>query len=258
MARPVIGVTAQVEQVAFGAWNERSAFVPVSYTEAVQRAGGVAVLLPPDPSADEDPSPWLDLLDGLVLTGGADVDPAAYGAEPHPMTRNTVPARDAFELALTRSALERELPLLGVCRGMQVLNVALGGTLIQHLPDAVGHDGHRRSLGTFQGNDHDVRLVPGSLAARAAGEDCHPTKSHHHQAVDCLGSGLVVTGHAVEDELPEAVELPGRWVLGVQWHPEADEASRVIGSLVRAAQAGGTSIRSRSAKGIPGAAVEAS
>jgi putative glutamine amidotransferase len=258
MARPVIGVTAQVEQVAFGAWNERSAFVPVSYTEAVQRAGGVAVLLAPDPSADADPSPWLDLLDGLVLTGGADVDPAAYGAEPHPMTRNTVPARDAFELALTRGAVERELPLLGVCRGMQVLNVALGGTLIQHLPDVVGHDGHRRSLGTFQGNDHDVRLVPGSLAARAAGEERHPTKSHHHQAVDCLGSGLVVTGHAVEDELPEAVELPGRWVLGVQWHPEADETSRVIGSLVRAAQAGGTSIRSRSAKGIPGAAVEAS
>jgi putative glutamine amidotransferase len=258
MARPVIGVTAQVEQVAFGAWNERSAFVPVSYTEAVQRAGGVAVLLAPDSSADEDPSPWLDLLDGLVLTGGADVDPAAYGAEPHPMTRNTVPARDAFELALTRGALERELPLLGVCRGMQVLNVALGGTLIQHLPDVVGHDGHRRSLGTFQGNDHDVRLVPGSLAARAAGEERHPTKSHHHQAVDCLGSGLVVTGHALEDGLPEAVELPGRWVLGVQWHPEADETSRVIGSLVRAAQAGGTSIRSRSAKGIPGAAVEAS
>jgi len=150
--------------------------------------------------------------------------------------RHTVPARDAFELALTRGALERELPLLGVCRGMQVLNVALGGTLIQHLPDAVGHDGHRRSLGTFQGNDHDVRLVPGSLAARAAGEERHPTKSHHHQAVDCLGSGLVVTGHAVEDELPEAVELPGRWVLGVQWHPEVDPASPLIAALVEEAR----------------------
>jgi len=141
---------------------------------------------------------------------------------------------------------------------MQVLNVALGGTLIQHLPDAVGHDGHRRSLGTFQGNDHDVRLVPGSLAARAAGEERHPTKSHHHQAVECLGSGLVVTGHAVDDGLAEAVELPGRWVLGVQWHPEADETSRIIGSLVHAAQRGGTSICSRSAREVRGAAVEAS
>jgi putative glutamine amidotransferase len=258
MARPVIGLTAQVEQVSFGAWNERSAFVPLSYGEAVQRAGGLALILPPDPAADEDPAPWLDPLDGLVLTGGADMDPASYGAEPHPATKGSVAARDAFELALARGALDRDLPLLGVCRGMQVLNVALGGTLIQHLPDVVGHDGHRRTLGTFDGNDHDVRLVPGSLAARAVGEERHPTKSHHHQAVDCLGSGLVVTGHALGDDLPEAVELPGRWVLGVQWHPEADEASRVIASLVRAAQRGGTSIRSRSATGMPGAAVEAS
>jgi putative glutamine amidotransferase len=161
MARPVIGVTAQVEQVAFGAVERALGLRPVSYTEAVQRAGGVAVLLAPDPSADADPSPWLDLLDGLVLTGGADVDPAAYGAPAHPATRGTAPARDRFELALTRGVLERELPLLGVCRGMQVLNVALGGTLIQHLPDVVGHDGHRRTLGTFDGNDHDVRLVQG-------------------------------------------------------------------------------------------------
>ena len=152
---------------------------------------------------------------------------------PHPSTAGWVPERDAFELALATRALERDLPLLGICRGMQVLNVARGGTLLQHLPDVVHHDDHRRVAGTFAGNDHDVRLAPGSLAERAAGRALHPTKSHHHQGVDVLGEGLTVTGWGARDELPEAVEDPGkRFVLGVQWHPEADEESRVIAALV--------------------------
>jgi putative glutamine amidotransferase len=171
-------------------------------------------------------------LDGLLLAGGADVDPSMYRAERHPKTVNTRPDRDRAEIALARRALERDLPVLGICRGMQVLNVALGGTLIQHLPDDVGHTDHRRSLGSFDNADHDVRLTPGSLAAKAAGETVHATKSHHHQGVADLGEGLEATGWSVLDELVEAVELPDRrWALGVQWHPEADPASRVVAAF---------------------------
>ena len=178
------------------------------------------------------------MLDALVLAGGADVDPASYGAEPHRCTTGTRPERDAAEIPLARRALERDLPLLGICRGMQLMNVALGGTLIQHLPDDVGHGDHRRHLGSFDDADHDVRLAPGSLAARACGELTHATKSHHHQAVDRLGEGLVASGWSVLDDLVEAIEVPGaRWALGVQWHPEVDPASGVVAALVREARA---------------------
>ena len=147
-----------------------------------------------------------------------------------------MPARDGFEIALARGAIERDLPLLGICRGMQLLNVALGGTLLQHLPDSLGHGDHRKVSGSFEGADHDVTLNEDSLAARAAGESHHGTKSHHHQGVDCLGAGLLVSGVSALDELPEAIELPEkRFVLGVQWHPEADESSPVVGALVAAA-----------------------
>jgi len=238
MLRPVVGICTSLEPVRFGPWHEVAAFSPYSYVRAVQRAGGLALLLAPDPRVVDEPDGLLDLLDGLMLAGGTDVDPAAYGQQPHPSTTGWVPERDVFELALARRALERDLPLLGVCRGMQVLNVARGGTLIQHLPDVVGHDDHRRNVGTFAGNDHDVALVSGSLAERAAGEALHPTKSHHHQGIDRLGEGLTVTGAATGDELTEAVEDPSRrFALGVQWHPEVDETSRVIGALVQEARA---------------------
>ncbi|MCW3010845.1 MAG: gamma-glutamyl-gamma-aminobutyrate hydrolase family protein [Solirubrobacterales bacterium] len=237
MAPPVIGICTSLEPVRFGVWHELAAFSPYSYCQAVQRAGGLALLLAPDPRVTADPDAMLDLVDGLVLAGGVDVDPASYGQEPHPETRGWTPERDAFELALASRALERDLPLLGICRGMQVLNVARGGTLIQHLPDVVEHEDHRRTAGTFAGNDHDVALTPGSLAERAAGERLHPTKSHHHQGVDRLGEGLVVTGRALQDELPEALEDPTRrFALGVQWHPEADDTSRVVGALVEEAR----------------------
>jgi putative glutamine amidotransferase len=200
-------------------------------------AGGIAVLLPPDPHASDDPEPWIELLDGLIITGGADVDPGAYGAEPHPKTKGTVPERDAFEIALARAAMERDLPLLAVCRGMQVMNVARGGTLIQHLPDDVGHEDHRRVMGTFDNADHDVRLAPGSLAERVAGETIHSTKSHHHQGVANIGDGLEVTGWATIDDLPETLEDPScAFALGIQWHPEADPRSPLIPALVERAR----------------------
>jgi putative glutamine amidotransferase len=233
MRPATIGICTSLEPVRFGVWNEVAAFTPYSYVQAVQRAGGMALLLAPDPAVAQAPDRMLDLLDGLILAGGADMDPATYGQEPHPTVDAFNPVRDAFELALASRALERDLPLLGICRGMQVLNVARGGTLIQHLPDVVAHDDHRRTAGTFAGNDHDVTLEPGSLAERAAGEALHPTKSHHHQAIDRLGEGLTVTGWATRDRLPEAVEDPERrFALGVQWHPEADDTSRVVGALV--------------------------
>ena len=144
--------------------------------------------------SQDDPDAILDLLDGLILAGGADIDPGAYGEQAHAETRGTVPERDDFEIALTRRALERDLPLLGICRGMQLMNVAAGGTLLQHLPESHGHHEHRRNPGSFDGADHDVRLSDGSLAARAAGEVVHGTKSHHHQAVDRVGEGFEVTG----------------------------------------------------------------
>ena len=236
MPRPVVGICTALEHARWSVWDQEAMLLPRSYVDRVQAAGGRAVLLPPDPRAVEDPDEVLELLDGLILAGGADIDPAAYGAEPHPATTGTVPERDAFEIALTRGALERDLPLLGICRGRQLMNVATGGTLLQHLPDSQGHEDHRRVLGSFDGSDHDVRLAPGSLAARAAGEERHGTKSHHHQGVDRLGEGLVVTGWAELDDLPEAVEMPGRrFALGVQWHPEADPASGVVAALVAAA-----------------------
>jgi len=149
-----------------------------------------------------------------------------------------VPERDDFEIALARRALERDLPLLGICRGMQLMNVAKGGTLLQHLPESHGHHEHRRNPGTFDGADHDVRLSDGSLAARAAGEVVHGTKSHHHQAIHRLGEGFEVTGWSAIDELPEAFEAPNRrFALGVQWHPEADERSRLVAALVAEAAA---------------------
>ncbi|MFL5846548.1 MAG: gamma-glutamyl-gamma-aminobutyrate hydrolase family protein [Solirubrobacteraceae bacterium] len=236
MGRPVIGICSAPEQARWSVWDDQAFLTPRSYVDAVQRAGGLALLLPPDAQLERDPDELLDMLDGLILAGGADIDPSQYGADPHEKTTGTVIERDTFEIALARRALERDMPLLGICRGMQLMNVAAGGTLDQHLPDSRGHEDHRRTPGSFDGADHDVRLEPGSLAARAALEEHHGTKSHHHQGVDALGEGLLVTGWSTLDELPEAIEAPDkRFALGVQWHPEADEASSVIESFVREA-----------------------
>jgi len=232
-ARPVIGLCTALERARWSVWDQEAVLLPRNYVDAVQAAGGLALLVPPDPTLVQTPDELLDRIDGLILAGGSDLDPAGYAAQSHPETVGTVPERDQFEIALLRAAMARDLPVLAICRGMQVMNVALGGTLHQHLPESHGHHEHRRVKGTFDGADHDVVLEDGSLAARAAGERVHATKSHHHQGVDRVGEGLVVSGWSEFDGLPEAIELPDRrFALGVQWHPEADEASRLIGSLV--------------------------
>jgi putative glutamine amidotransferase len=236
VGRPVIGICTAVERARWSVWDQDAFLLARSYVRAIQAAGGLVLMIPPDPGLHDEPDEVLDLLDGLVLAGGADIDPSAYGADAHPETKGTVPERDAFEIALARRAMDLDIPLLGICRGMQLMNVARGGTLEQHLPDSHGHHDHRRALGTFDDADHDVRLAEGSLAHRAAGETVHATKSHHHQGIGEVGAGLEVTGWAVMDDLPEVLEDPDRrFAVGVQWHPEVDDASRFIRALVHEA-----------------------
>jgi putative glutamine amidotransferase len=235
MPRPLIGVCAAVENASFGVWKDVPAtLLPLSYARAIHGAGGMVALLPPDRRASEEPAELLDRLDAVVLGGGADVDAESQGAEPHPETVGTNPDRDSFEIALALGALERRIPLLGVCRGMQVLNVACGGTLDQHIPERLGHDRHRPVPGTWA--EHDVRIEPGSLAARAAGTERLRVKSHHHQGLDRIAESLSPSAWATDDETVEAIESPdGDFVLGVLWHPEEDLEDRVIPALVGAA-----------------------
>ena len=227
--RPVIGITTYVEPATWGVWhNLPTTLVPHDYVAAVTGAGGRAVLLPPD-DLDTD---VLRILDGLVLSGGADLGPELYGAEAAPQTV-TRPERDAAEMVLARAALTRDLPVLGVCRGMQLLTVAAGGTLHQHLPEVLGHDRHRPAPGVY--GEHEAGFTLGSRIAGLMGED---TRVHcfHHQGVDDPGT-LTVTGRA-EDGTVEAVEDPAhRFVLGVQWHPEVTRDKRLFGALVAAAGA---------------------
>lgn len=241
--RPVVGLCAALEQARWGAWDQPADLLPRMYVEAVQRAGGAALLLPVDESWIADPGVVLDRLDALIVAGGIDVDPSVYGAERDPRTGPTLPDRDRCEIALVRAALARDMPLLGICRGMQVMNVAVGGTLTQHVPEwaaARGADAvasHLRTPGSFADADHSVRTAADSLAERAAGGSRATVKSHHHQAVDRLGDGMVVTAWSLTDDLPEAIESPGRrFALGVQWHPEAAADDRVIPALVDAAR----------------------
>ncbi|WP_274556291.1 gamma-glutamyl-gamma-aminobutyrate hydrolase family protein [Streptomyces spiramyceticus] len=227
MSKPLIGISTYLERAKWGVWEMPAALLPAGYPRLVRAAGGLAAMLPPDaPSSAAD---VVARVDGLVVAGGADVEPVRYGAEPHPRTGPPARERDAWELALIEAALASGTPLLGICRGMQLLNVALGGTLVQHL------DGHTGGVGVL--GEHAVKPVPGTrYASIVPEEDGVPT--YHHQAADRLGEGLVVSAYAA-DGTPEAVELPGEhWVLGVQWHPEMGEDLRVMEALVAAAAAG--------------------
>lgn len=232
VSKPLIGVSTYLEPaVRWGVWEQSAALLPTGYHRLVQRAGGLAVMLPPDDPAQA--AATVARLDGIVVSGGPDVEPARYGAEPHPLTGPPARDRDAWETALLEAAMAAGKPLLGICRGMQLLNVALGGTLVQHLPESVGHDGHGGGTGVFAA--HEVKPVPGTLLADALPETV-AVPTHHHQSVDRLGRGLVAGAYA-EDGTVEALELPGAagLVLAVQWHPEAGDDTRVMAALVRAA-----------------------
>ncbi|MFC8272961.1 gamma-glutamyl-gamma-aminobutyrate hydrolase family protein [Streptomyces sp. NPDC057271] len=224
MSKPLIGVTTYLDQARWGVWDMPAALLPAPYPRLVQASGGLATMLPPD-----DPSVAASVvarIDGLVVAGGADVEPVRYGAEPDPRTGPPARARDAWELALIKAALASGTPVLGICRGMQLLNVALGGTLVQHL------DGHVESVGVI--GRHSVKPVPGTLYASLAPE-LVSVPTYHHQAVDRLGADLSPSAYA-EDGTVEAIELPApAWALGVQWHPEMGEDLRVMRGLVAAA-----------------------
>jgi len=227
--RPRIGISTYLEVASWGVWHQRAALVPEEYVEAVVRAGGAPLLLPP---VGTDVS-VLDVLDGLLLIGGEDLDPATYDAAPHARTTGTNPARDRHESLLLRAALDADLPLLAICRGAQLLVAGLGGTLHQHLPDLLGHEDHRPEPGTF--GTTTVRTVGDSLVGRILGPET-TVSCHHHQGLATIGSPLVATAWA-EDGLVEAVELPtAGWLLAVQWHPEqnADDL-RVFEAHVAAA-----------------------
>ena len=229
MARPVVGITTYRETARWGVWNCPAVLVPADYVRQVSGAGGVPVLLPPI----ADDVEVLDRLDALVLAGGADVDPARYGADRSPRTGPAATDRDEAELALLAAALERDLPVLAVCRGLQLLTVLRGGTLVQHLPDLVGSDAHVPSPGTY--GDNAVSIAPGSRLAGLVGTEA-TWACHHHQAVDRLGEGLTAVAWA-QDGTVEAVELDGaRFVVGVQGHPEVGDDARLFAGLVAAAR----------------------
>jgi putative glutamine amidotransferase len=228
--RPLIGITSYDEPVAWGAWNVDAVLVPTAYVRAVERAGGRPLVIPP---ADGGVAETLAVLDGLVFSGGGDVDPDAYGAEAHDETRGVNSKRDEAELALLRAALDRELPLLAVCRGSQVFNVALGGDLVQHLPELVGHDRHLHTPGEFA--DHDVRVEPATRVGAILG-DRAPVKSHHHQAFGRLGGNLREAAWA-DDGTLEAIEDPTRpFAVGVLWHPEEGDDLALFEALVEEAR----------------------
>ena len=230
MTLPIIGITSYALRAAFGVWETETALVPQVYVHAIDRAGGRPLVVPPSLEGIEE---TLDVLDGIVFSGGEDIEPGHYGAEPHPETTNVNKPRDRAELALLRAALERDMPVLAVCRGSQILNVALGGDLVQHLPDVVGDEKHKHTPGVFA--DHDVTLKSGSRLSHLLGERA-PVKSHHHQGYGKLGSGLEPVAWA-EDGTIEGLEEPSkRYTLGVLWHPEESDDIALFEGLVREAR----------------------
>ena len=231
MSRPLIGITTYVEPASWGHWQLDAALIPYDYVRGVERAGGRALLVPPSVDGVEE---TLDALDALLFSGGADLDPDTYGADAHPETSGTRPERDRGELALLQAALARDMPVLAVCRGFQILNVARGGDLDQHLPETVGHEEHRAVKGVF--SEHDVRIEDDSRLGTVL-DGRAPVMSHHHQGVGRVGAGLREVAWA-DDGTVEGLEDPERrFAVGVLWHPEAGEDARLFGALVAEADA---------------------
>ncbi|HJS49514.1 MAG TPA: gamma-glutamyl-gamma-aminobutyrate hydrolase family protein [Gaiellaceae bacterium] len=228
--RPLIGITSYAQDARWGVWHLPAALVPLAYVDSVERAGGRAFVIPPSEDGVEE---TLATLDGIVFSGGADVDPARYGAEPHSETDTPQTRRDAGELALLEAALERDMPVLAICRGFQLLNVARGGDLVQHLPEQVGQDVHKQVPGQFA--IHPVEVKEGTRLAAIVGARSDVT-SHHHQGLGRVGEGLVETAWASDGTL-EAVEDPTlRFAVGVQWHPEELEDAALFEALVEQAR----------------------
>jgi gamma-glutamyl-gamma-aminobutyrate hydrolase PuuD len=235
--KPLIGVSTYREEAAWGIWSTTAAVLPYDYVSAVVDAGGVPLLLPPMGGeigqGTENADAAVSVLDGLLLSGGPDIDPGRYGADPHPRTADWRPERDRWELALLEAALERDLPVLGICRGAQLLNVARGGSLRQHVPEDAGHEGHRPEPAVY--GTTTALLEPDALPGRLLGPSVE-VPCYHHQSIGALGSGLTVTGRSADGTV-EAVELAGReFVFGVQWHPEVGEDPRLFEGLVAAAR----------------------
>ncbi|MGI9007563.1 MAG: gamma-glutamyl-gamma-aminobutyrate hydrolase family protein [Streptosporangiaceae bacterium] len=228
MSEPVIGISAYGETASWGVWELPATVLPQNYSEQVAAAGGIPVLLPPLPGVERA----VARLDGLIISGGPDIEPGQYGAQAGPRTTIVRPGRDAAEIALLRAALAAGVPVFGICRGMQLMNVALGGTLIQHLPDVVGHDGHSPAPGAM--GTHEVTVGSSGRLRELLGPGPLPVPTHHHQGVDVLGAGLTATAWAA-DGLVEAVELDRPFAVGVQWHPEAGDDLRLFRGLVAAA-----------------------
>ncbi|HZQ82980.1 MAG TPA: gamma-glutamyl-gamma-aminobutyrate hydrolase family protein [Gaiellaceae bacterium] len=243
-AKPIIGITTYLTPAAWGAWQLDAALVPADYVRAVVASGGVPLLVPPGAELDAT----LDVVDGLVFTGGSDLDPDLYGAAAHAETNGVVRERDDFELELMRRALERDVPMLAICRGSQVLNVALGGDLEQHVPDRVGTELHREVLGVF--SEHDVDVEDGTRLAKVL-RSRHDVKSHHHQGFGELGEGLRVAARA-PDGTVEALEDPTRrFTLGVLWHPEAGEDRALFEALIQEAKTYRTARQNPSPNDVP-------
>ncbi len=237
-ARPIVGITTYATDAEWSYWRQKAALIPLDYVDAVHDAGGRAVLVPPSPDAARE---TVAALDGIVFTGGSDLNPSWYGEAPHPETFGVDDRRDESEFALLQEAFDAGLPVLGICRGIQLLNVALGGDLHQHLPEVVGHDGHKNDPpGVFR--QHEVSVAPGTRLESILGSRA-TVCSHHHQGLKRLGDGLVAAATA-EDGAVEAIEIPGAgFVLGVLWHPEAGDDRALFAALVEAAA---TSTRERS------------
>jgi gamma-glutamyl-gamma-aminobutyrate hydrolase PuuD len=228
--RPIVGITSYAETARWGVWEAPAALIPLAYVRAVEAAGGRPLLVPPSTDGVEE---TLDALDGLLLSGGADLDPESYGAEAHPETNGVRPERDRAELVLLEAALARDMPVLAVCRGSQVLNVARGGDLVQHLPEVLGSERHKETPGVVA--DHGVKILPDTKLHDVIGTHA-PVKSHHHQGYGRLGEGLRESARA-EDGTVEAIEDPSRrFALGVLWHPEEGEDAALFEALVEEAR----------------------
>jgi gamma-glutamyl-gamma-aminobutyrate hydrolase PuuD len=232
--RPVIGITAYEETATWNQWSALASLLPARYVQSVEGAGGMPLLIPVQELSAEDARALLGRLDGVIVSGGPDVNPERYGQAPHPETGRPRDTRDEIEATVLEAAMSDEIPTLAICRGLQVLNVARGGTLLQHLTDAVGHGGHTpdpRGHGP-----HEVRVQPGTLLADLVGWEHADVPTHHHQAVDRLGEGLVATAWAADDTIEGVEDRSVPFLVGVQWHPEAGEDLSLFRGLVAAAR----------------------